>query len=109
MNNQEIRDVLINELGIESLPEEAQNEVVAKVGDIILKSLTLAILDKLSIEARAEFEHISEKGDEVLIQEFLNDNVPNLSTLMEEEIRKTLRNLALNETSAEKPKERGEI
>lgn len=108
MNNQELRDILIKELGIESLPEEAQDEIVSKLGEIILKSLTVAIFEKLSTEARAEFDRITEKGDHVMIQEFLEASVPDLHLLMEEEVKKTLQNFNQNETGEEKPKARGE-
>lgn len=94
MNNQEIRDALIKELGIGDLPEEAQNEIVDKLGEVILKSLTIAIFEKLSNEKREEFDRIGEKGDPALIQEFLDKNIPDMQTLMEEEIKRTLRDLA---------------
>lgn len=109
MNNQELREILIKELGIDGLPEEAQDEIVAKLGDIILKSLTTAIFEKLSGDARAEFERIGAKGDHALIQEFLEETVPDLHSLMEEEVKRTLRNFAEMEAGAtERPKARGE-
>lgn len=109
MNNQELREILTKELAIDGLPEEVQDEIVAKLGEIILKSLTVAIFEKLSTDARAEFERIGAKGNHTLIQEFLEENVPDMHTLMEEEVKKTLRNFAQAEASgAEKPKARGE-
>lgn len=108
MNNQELRDILIKELGIEGLPEEAQDEIVSKLGEIILKSLTVAIFEKLSTEARVEFDRITEKGDHVMIQEFLEQSVPNLHLLMEEEVKRTLQNFSQNESGEGKPKARGE-
>ena len=76
MGNQELREILIKELGIGELPEEAQDEIVVKLGEVILKSLTVAIFEKLSAEARVEFEKIGAKGDHALIQEFLEENIP---------------------------------
>ena len=108
MKNQELRDILIKELGIGELPEEAQDEIVVKLGEVILKSLTIAICDKLSAEARVEFEKIGSKGDPALIQEFLEDNIPDMHTLMEEEVRRTLQNYAELEAGGGKPKARGE-
>lgn len=90
MNDQEIRTTLITELGIGELPEEAQDEIVSKLGEIILKSVTLAVLEKLSEDGRKEFEMLGTKGDPELIREFLARNVPNMETLMEEELQKTL-------------------
>ncbi len=90
MNNQELRDILIAELGIGELPEEAQNEVVAKLGDVILKSLTVTIFEKLPQEARTKFETVSASGNDEDIQFFLNENIPELHTLMETEVRRVL-------------------
>lgn len=100
MNNQELRDILIKELGIASLPEEAQDEIVGKLGEVILKSLTVAIFEKLSNDARIEFDRISAKGDHALIQEFLEENIPDLSILMEEEVKRTLQAFNQNEEQA---------
>lgn len=97
MNNQELREILTKELGIGGLPEEAQDEIVGKLGEIILKSLTVAIFEKLPNDARTEFERIGAKGDHALIQEFLEKNIPDLHALMEEEVKKTLRNFAAND------------
>lgn len=109
MNNQELREILIKELGIGGLPEEAQDEIVAKLGEVILKSLTVAIFEKLSGDARTEFERVSEKGDHALIQDFLEENIPDLHALMEEEVKKTLQNFAeLEQGGEEKAKGRGE-
>lgn len=108
MNNQELREILIQELGIAELPEEAQDEIVSKLGEVILKSLTVAIFEKLSTDARKEFDIVSTKGDHILIQEFLETNVPNLHLLMEEEVKKTLQNFNKNEAEGGKPKGRGE-
>jgi len=94
MNNQELREILIKELGIEMLPEEAQDEIVAKLGEVILRSVTVAIFEKLGDEARAEFERVSKEDEPELVQRFLEENVPDMQTLMEEEIKRTLKNFA---------------
>jgi predicted solute-binding protein len=108
MQNQEIRNILIKELGLEGLPEEAQDEVVAKVGEVILKSLTVAIFEKIPVSARAEFERISAGGDSERIQDFLDEHVPDLHTLMEEEVRKALQKFAETEAKGGEEKARGE-
>lgn len=108
MNNQEIREILIKELGIEGLPEEAQDEVVAKVGEFILKSLTVAIFEKLPNDAREDFERIAASDDQEAIQSFLEDHVPDLHVLMEEEVKKALQRFAENEATGGAPKARGE-
>lgn len=99
MENQELREIIIKELGIEMLPELAQNEIVGKLGEIILKSVTVAIFEKLSDEARVEFEKITTEGDSELIQRFLDEHVPNMPELMEIEVKNTLQNFKKREGS----------
>lgn len=91
MNDQELRATLVKELGIEDLPKEAQDVIVSKLGEVILKSVTLSIFEKLSEEARKEFDEVSALGEPARIQEFLEQAVPDMSLLMEEELKKTLR------------------
>lgn len=105
MNNNELRDILIRELDIGLLPEELQNEVVAKTGETILKFITMAILERLSSEAREEFEKISTTDNNSLIQEFLERNIPDLHALMEAEVKKALVLFNENATKAKKESE----
>lgn len=97
MENQELRETIIKELGIEILPPEAQDEIVAKLGEVILKSVTVAIFEKLSDDARTEFERITKEGDEELIGRFLGEHVPDMQALMEDEVKKTLTAFAKRE------------
>lgn len=97
MNNQELRELIIKELGIESLPESAQDEIVGKLGEVILKAVTVAIFEKLSPEGRAEFERISREDEPELVARFLEEHVSDMETLMEEEVKRTLKNFAAAE------------
>ncbi len=90
MDNKELRDILIAELGIGELPIEAQDEIVSKLGEIILKSVTVAIFEKLPAEARAEFDAITTSGDNDKVQEFLAKNIPDMPALMEAEVKRVL-------------------
>lgn len=90
MNNKELREILITELGIENLSGEAQDEIVSKVGEMVLKSLTESIFEKLSTPAREEFDRISATGNPALVQEFLEENAPGIQQMMEQELKKTL-------------------
>lgn len=90
MKNQELRAILLKELNIEALPEEAQDEIISKIGDTVLTSVTSKIFERLSQEDRKKFDAISASGNEELINEFLEMTVPDMHNLMEEEIKKTL-------------------
>ncbi len=97
MKNQELRAILLGELHIEDLPEEEQDDIISKLGDNILKSLTLKILEQLSQENRKKFEIVSASGDDNRIHEFLKATVPDMHTLMETEIRKIIQLYRENE------------
>ncbi len=90
MDSNKLRELLIQEMDIGTLSEEAQNDILSKVGETVLTTLTTSIFEKLSENARNEFEKVSVTGDDTLIQEFLDTNVPDLSTLVKEAIRKAL-------------------
>ena len=104
MSNHIIRDILIKELGIESYPEEIQDEVVVKLGEVILKDLTIKIFEKLPLQKKEEFERISAMGDDERIQEFLEHNIPDMNALIEEEVKNTLKTYTEKEKSAEQKK-----
>ena len=90
MKDKELRSIIIKEINAEHLPEEAQDEIILKVGENILSSLTTRIFEQLSSEDRNKFETISKKGDSALINEFLEEVIPDMHSLMEKEIKKTL-------------------
>jgi len=90
MDSNKLRDLLIQEMDISTLSKEAQDDILSKVGETVLVTLTNSIFEKLSEDARDEFEKISVTGDHSLIQEFLDTNVPDLNILVREAIKKAL-------------------
>lgn len=90
MDSNKLRELLLQEMDIGTLSTEAQNDILSKVGETVLTTLTTSIFEKLSENARNEFEKISVTGDRTLIQEFLDTNVPDLNTLVKEAIKKAL-------------------
>ena len=90
MDSNKLRELLIQEMDISTLSMEAQSDILSKVGETVLTTLTTSIFEKLSETARNEFEKISVMGDHTLIQEFLDTNVSDLNTLVKEAIKKAL-------------------
>lgn len=91
MNNQDLREILLKELDFEGIPTEAQNEVVSQLGEIILQSLVVTLYKQLLPEARKEFDALSKAGNPEHIHEFLEQNIPHVQELMQEEVQKTIR------------------
>lgn len=90
MPPRELRTILINELGISSFPEDVQGEILAKVGEFVLRELTAVIFNKLSTASREEFEKLSAEGDDALVGEFLHEQIPDFGALLTAEVKKAL-------------------
>ncbi|MFH1175200.1 MAG: DUF5663 domain-containing protein [bacterium] len=89
MEPQQIQQQLINAFGIQELPEEKQQEVLARAGDIILKRLFLKVDSILSDEDKHYMNSIVGKGtsnEQQEITAFLEEKIPNLSEIMANEI-----------------------
>jgi hypothetical protein len=91
MNNTEIRQKLLRELDLESVREEARDEIILQFGEIILKSLAVTIYAQLLPEARKEFEELTAQGDEKRVQEFLEQNIPHVNDMLEQEVAKMIK------------------
>lgn len=88
--NDIIRENVVRELGIEELPREMQDEVIAKVGENIMQSVAIAALERLSPEDQAEFERVAGEGNEDAARAFLTSRVSDLNALVATETKKVL-------------------
>lgn len=86
----ELKALLVKDLGLTNLTEEVQDQILARLGEITLKAVTLAIFEKLPEAKRAEFDEIALAEDPAKIQAFLTENIPNLKELMDAELKKTI-------------------
>ncbi len=90
MDLQELKQIIIKEIGIATLSSDAQDKILEKLGGNIVKRLSLAILKNLPEEARPEFEKISAAGDEIKLREFLKNTIPNFEELTQKTIKETI-------------------
>ncbi|KKP90551.1 MAG: hypothetical protein UR95_C0001G0078 [Parcubacteria group bacterium GW2011_GWC1_36_108] len=51
---------LIKDLGIDTLSQDKQNELIIKMTEVLLKRIFLETMDKLGEEGREEYEKMSE-------------------------------------------------
>lgn len=86
----ELKALLVKDLGLTALPEETQDQILARLGEITLRAVVLTIFEKLPEEKRALFDEIATTEDPARIQAFLAENIPNLKELMDEELKKTV-------------------
>lgn len=81
---------IIEELGLESLPEERKIAIVQMMTDLVQKRVMLRIMEILSEAEKDEFEKLlKEKGEGAPeAAEFLKEKIPNLDEIVKEEIIK---------------------
>jgi hypothetical protein len=90
MNEVEITNLVSKELGLEQLPEEMQQDILARLGEAALKNALLEVLDKLPTEAEGEFKKVSESGDVAKIQYFLKQQIPDYESIMKRSVIKVV-------------------
>lgn len=88
MPNQNLRQDIIKELDIDQLPPEKQEEVLTAMTELLLKRITVRVLENLSEEQRKEFEAVSASGDADKVTEFFSKNVPGYEQIVQDEIAK---------------------
>jgi len=90
INTKDIINRIAEELELDSFPQETQTQIIEKLGENILKKITIAVLDRLPESARSEFEALNEKGDVEKMQEFMRSNIKDIDAVVENEIRKNI-------------------
>jgi len=86
MPNQSIQDDILKELQIDQLPLEKQEEVLTAMTELLLKRLTVRVLEKLDEKQQEEFGQVSASGDPDKISQFFAANVPDYEKIIQEEI-----------------------
>ncbi|MBI5005078.1 MAG: hypothetical protein HZC03_00480 [Candidatus Lloydbacteria bacterium] len=88
ITNQDTREQIIKELELGGLPVEAQDEIISRLAENLLKKIAIAVLDKLPEDKRTAFEALASEGYTAEIYAFLNANVPDAPALIHAEIQK---------------------
>ncbi len=86
MPNQSIQEDLLKELGLDQLPPEKQEEILTAMTEVLLKRLTIKVLEKLNDQQQEEFSQVSASGDADKINQFFAANVPDYEKMIQEEI-----------------------
>lgn len=76
---------LINELGLQSAPEDQQALYLQKFGLTLKKKIGMALESELSEDQLAEFEKISEAGDDAATSAWLRQAIPSYDQVVAEE------------------------
>lgn len=79
---------LIEELGLQDLPEDKKEELILKIGGLIQQNILLRILNELAEKDKDEFDKVlAEENDEKTLT-FLQSKISNFDELVKEEIAK---------------------
>jgi len=83
-NPSKIRETIMKELGLEKLPQEKQEELLVKMGEVILKKMFLETVEKLDEDGRKHFEKmLNNKSTPEEIEEFLKVKIPDYDKILE--------------------------
>ena len=83
-----LRSAILKYHGIDDLSQEDQVQIVDGLTENILRGLTIAILGKVPHEAHPRFRQLREAGDNEALTLFLQQYIPDLELLVQEETRK---------------------
>lgn len=90
MNDDQNLQPIIDALGINDLPKDVQEEILAKLGEVGLKNTMVAVLEKLPEENMAEFEKLGEGGDTNSMRYFLKKHIPDFDEISKQEMKKVV-------------------
>ncbi len=72
------RQELIGTFGLEDVAKEKQDELIGRIGEVFLKRLFLATIDKLGDKGAREYEELLDKEASVEEMEaFFEEKIPN--------------------------------
>ncbi|KKQ53624.1 MAG: hypothetical protein US70_C0001G0028 [Parcubacteria group bacterium GW2011_GWD2_38_11] len=67
---------LIKDMGIDTLSQDKQNELIIKMTEVLLKRIFLETMDKLGEEGREEYEKMSEgEVSPAQVEEFFKERI----------------------------------
>ncbi len=94
-NESNITTKILNELGLDKLPEDKRDDVLAKIGELLLKKIFVETIDKLDNKNAEEFRFMLEsEASAEDIESFLNTKIDNYNAVVEkivEDLKKELR------------------
>jgi hypothetical protein len=83
-----LRKNIIKELGIDTLPEKKQEEILLRIGKIIFQAVLIRVMERLNSKEKDEFTELLVKkpNDEEAILGFLKSKIPDLDEIVNEEV-----------------------
>lgn len=79
---------LIKELGLDTLPEEKKEQVIAALSQSLQNRITVRVLDTMSDVEKKEAEKLIKAGDDNKVGEYIASKVPGLESIAKDELEK---------------------
>ncbi|MEK9173848.1 MAG: hypothetical protein AAB845_01120 [Patescibacteria group bacterium] len=75
---EQYRQEIIEIFGLEDVSPEKQDDLLAKIGEVFLKRLFLATIDKLGAQGAKDYQKLIESNADVdTVEAFLAEKIPN--------------------------------
>ncbi len=81
----DIKKNLIEELGLENLPEKEKNDLIVSLADALQSRITERALNFLTEEDKKELEKLVDQKNEDETDKFLAEKIPNIDEIMYDE------------------------
>jgi len=79
----EMQTEIMKELGFDKLSEDKQDEILSKIGEIILKRIFIETIDRLDQESAEKFKEMLKGGEDAdKIEEFLGAKIENYDMIV---------------------------
>lgn len=75
---------LVEEMGLASLPEEKQLELIGKMGEVLIKRIMVETFDRLGEDGVVEYEKMVDGGaSEDEVKRYFESKIPDYSAMIE--------------------------
>lgn len=82
---------IARDLGIDALPKEEQEKLIAQFGEVALKAAAVAVASRLAAEKRAQFEETARTGDAAALKAFLDRELPDHEAIAQSAVAEEVR------------------
>jgi hypothetical protein len=98
-----LQQTIIEELGLQDLPQERQEELLGKVGEVVMKRIYLETMEKLEKDNQEKLIDIMEKNPDK-VEVFLAEKIPDYEEFVKkivDDFRKEMKeDMGIGATSA---------
>lgn len=95
-NQDKIKNEIMKDLGFDKLSEDKQDDILAKIGEIILKKIFIETIDQLDVDSSKDFREMLKNGESAeKIEEFLGAKIENYDMIIEkivDEVKNDIKN-----------------